>query len=190
DFQNTQLYAYLQANLGDVAGTILEQIKAFISDPSNIAAIGGGVIQFGVTVGTTISGIIIILVLSLYFLASLPVMKSSLTGLAPARNRSTVSSMTDQIAESIGGYLGGMVILALCNSLLTFFLYLFLGLPFPLLLAVTAFCITLIPLVGSVLFWIIGTLVALFTDPLSALIFAVVYIVYMQVEAYVLTPRV
>ena len=40
------------------------------------------------------------------------------------------------------------------------------------------------------MFWIIGTGLALFTDPLGALIFAVIYLVYMQIEAYVITPRV
>ena len=190
DFQNSDVYNWLTANLGDVAVTIVDQLKTFISDPGNIATIGGGVIQFGVSVGTTISGIIIVLVLSLYFLASLPVMKVSFARLAPARSRPTVTSMTEQIATSIGGYLGGMVVLAFFNSILAFLLYLVLGLPFPLLMAVTAFCITLIPLVGSVLFWAIGTVVALFSNPLAALIFAVVYLIYMQLEAYVLTPRV
>src|SRR3546814_19306262 len=98
--------------------------------------------------------------------------------------------MTEQIADSIGGYLAGMVVLALCNSVLAFLLYLFLGLPFPALMAVVAFCLTLIPLVGSVLFWIVGSVLALFTDPLPALVFAVAYLVYMQIEAFLLTPRV
>jgi predicted PurR-regulated permease PerM len=190
EFQKSDVYAWLQSNLGDVAATVLDQIKTFLSDPGNIATIGGGVIQVGVTIGTTISGIIIVLVLSLYFLASLPVIKESFTRLAPARSRPTVASMTDQITSSIGGYLGGMVILAFCNSVLAFLLFFFLGLPFPLLMAVTAFCITLIPLVGSVLFWIVGSVVALFSSPVSALVFAIIYLVYMQLEAYVLTPRV
>lgn len=189
-FQASDTYAWLQDNFGDQVGTIVNQIRSFLTDPGNIAAIGGGVVQVGVTIGTTISGLIIVLVLSLYFLASLPTMKVSFTRLAPARSRERISSITEQITDSIGGYLGGMVILAFCNAIITFFLYLFLGLPFPLLLAVTAFCLTLIPLVGSVLFWIVGSVIALFTSPLSALIFAVVYLIYMQLEAYVLTPRV
>ena len=31
---------------------------------------------------------------------------------------------------------------------------------------------------------------ALFSDPLAALVFALVYLVYMQIEAYAITPRV
>ena len=47
-----------------------------------------------------------------------------------------------------------------------------------------------IPLVGTVLFWGIGSVIALFANPVSALFFAAAYLVYMQLEAYVLTPKV
>lgn len=189
-FENSDFYDWLHANFGDQVTSITDQVQKFLSNPANIAAIGGGVVKVGITVGTTISGIIIVLVLSLYFLASLPAIKTAFTRLAPARSRRTVSSMIEQISSGIGGYLGGMVVLAFFNSLVAFFLYLFLGLPFPLLMAVVAFCITLIPLVGSVLFWFIGTIIALFSSPLSALVFAIIYLIYMQIEAYVLTPKV
>jgi len=55
---------------------------------------------------------------------------------------------------------------------------------------VIAFVITLIPLFGSVIFWVIGSTVALFSSPLQSLIFAVGYLIYIQVESYVLSPRV
>ncbi|MHA7984227.1 AI-2E family transporter [Rathayibacter sp. CAU 1779] len=189
-FQHSDFYDWLQTNFGDEVGSITDQIRSFLSNPSNIAAIGGGVVKVGFTIGTVISGIIIVLVLSLYFLASLPLIKTSFTRLTPARSRRTVSEMIEQISGGIGSYLGGMVVLAFFNSIVAGLLYLFLGLPFPLLMAVAAFCITLIPLVGSVLFWIAGTVIALFSSPLGALVFAIIYIVYMQIEAYVLTPRV
>lgn len=190
DFQATDLYAWLRANFGDVAPNLLDQLRGFLSDPANIAAIGGGLVRVGLTIGTTISGLIVVIVLAIYFLASMSAMKEGFAQLAPARSRPLVASMTEEITDSIGSYMGGMIILASCNAVLTFILFTVLGLPFPLLMAVTALCITLIPLVGSVLFWIIGTAVALFSSPFAALVFAVVYIVYMQLEAYVLTPKV
>ncbi|MEN2738579.1 AI-2E family transporter [Microbacterium sp. X-17] len=190
DFQHSDTYAWAQSTFGAQIGTILSQVQSFLTNPSNIAAIGGGVLAVGTTIATTISGIIIVLVLSLYFLASLPTIKRSFVRLVPARNRPTVGTMTEQITDSVGGYLMGMVILAFCNSVVAFFLHLFLGLPFPALMAVLAFAITLIPLIGSVLYWIIASSIALFTNPVAALIFAIIYLIYMQVEAYVLTPRV
>ncbi len=189
-FQRTEVYAWLRAQFGDQVPALLDELQRFITDPSNLAAIGGGVLQVGISIGTTISGIIIIVVLSLYFLASLPQMKQALYRLLPARNRPVAAELTEEITDSVGGYLGGMVVLAFFNSVVTFILYSLLGLPFPLLLAVVAFTLTIIPLVGTVLFWGVGSVVALFTNPLSALIFAAAYLVYMQLEAYVLTPRV
>lgn len=190
DFQKSDAFHWAQDTFGDQIGKLLTDVQAFLTNPSNIAAIGGGVLTVGTTIATTISGVIIVLVLSLYFLATLPTIKKAFVRLVPARNRPTIASLTDQITDSVGGYLMGMVILAFCNAVVAFFLHLFLGLPFPALMAVLAFCITLIPLVGSVLYWVVASGIALFTSPLSALIFAIIYLVYMQLEAYVLTPRV
>jgi len=189
-FQRSDLYGWLSDTFGDDVSGVVDQLRSFISDPARLAAIGGGIVHIGVTIGTGISGFIIVLVLSLYFLATLPTMKATFVRLTPAYGRATVTSLVEQIAQSIGSYLGGMVVLAFFNAAVAFLLYLFLGLPFPILMAVIAFAITLIPLVGSVLFWILGSVVALLNSPVGALVFAIVYLIYMQVEAYVLTPRV
>ncbi len=190
DFEKSDTFAWLQTNFGDQIGTLLNDVENFILNPANIASITGGVLAVGAGIATAISGIIIVIVLSLYFLASLNTIKASFVRLTPAKSRAKVTEMTEQITDGIGGYLMGMVILAFFNSVVAFFLHLFLGLPFPALMAVIAFCITLIPLIGPVLYWGIATVVALFTNPIAALIFAALYLIYMQLEAYVLTPRV
>ncbi|MFJ4172646.1 AI-2E family transporter [Microbacterium sp. NPDC089696] len=190
EFTRSDIYATLEAQFGDQFEDLVADVQKFLTDPGNIAAIGGGALQIGASIATAISGAIVVLVLTLYFVATLPMIKTGLLRLAPARDRARVGDITDQITDSVGGYVMGMVVLAFFNAILAFLLYLFLGLPFPPLMATVAFCITLIPLVGSVMFWIIGTGLALFTNPVGALIFAIVYLIYMQVEAYVITPRV
>ena len=190
DFTRTDLYATLNAQFGDQFQDLVGEVQKFLSDFGNLATIGGGALAVGASIATGISGAIVVLVLTLYFLATLPAMKQGLLRLAPARDRARAADISEQITDSVGGYVMGMVILAFCNATLALILYTVLGLPFPPLMATIAFCVTLIPLVGSVLFWIIGTGLALFTDPIAALIFAAIYLVYMQVEAYVLTPRV
>lgn len=190
DFTKTDLYAFLDDQFGDQFQDLVGEVQAFLSDFGNLATIGGGALAVGASIATGISGAIVVLVLTLYFLATLPAMKQGLLRLAPARDRARASDISDQITDSVGGYVMGMVVLAFCNATLALILYTVLSLPFPPLMAAIAFCVTLIPLVGSVLFWIIGTCLALFTNPIAALIFAAVYLVYMQIEAYVLTPRV
>ncbi len=190
DLIDSDAVRWVETNFGDSLGDILQEVQGFVTNPANIAAIGGGLLQVGVNIGTFISGAIIVLVLSLYFLASLPRMKNTLVRLTPARSRATVSDMTGQITDSVGGYLAGMVVLALCNAVFAFIVLMILQQPFAALLAALAFGITLIPLVGSVLFWATATVFTLIVNPTAGLIFAIVYLVYMQIEAYLLTPRV
>lgn len=190
EFQHTDLYAWVTERFGDQAQKLLSDVQAFLTDPGNIAAIGGGVLQVGASIATTLSGLLIVIVLSLYFVATLDTMKQAFYRLLPARNRAGASEITEEITASVGGYLGGMVVLAFMNAIFAFILHLALNLPFPMLMAVVAFCITLIPLVGTILFWVIASSLALFTSPVAALIFAIAYLIYMQVEAYFLTPRV
>lgn len=193
-FTTTEFYHWLEDRFGVGLTDLIAEVQKFLSDPARIAQIGGGALQIGTGIAagiaTGISGGLIVIVLTLYFLATLPSMKTGLLRLAPARDRKSIDQITEEITDSVGGYVMGMVSLAFINAVIVFILYLVLGLPFPPLMATVAFLITLIPLVGSVLFWMIGTGIALFTSPLMALIFAAVYVVYMQVEAYVITPRV
>lgn len=191
DFMASDLYHTLEAQFGDQFQDLVNDVQKFLTDPGNIAVIGGGALQVGASIANAISGVVIVLVLVIYFVATLPGIKQAMLRLVPARDRENTEIITDQITDSVGGYVMGMVTLAFINAVVVLLLYTVMGLPFPLLLAVVAFLITLIPLVGSLIFWVIGTGIALFGDNIIfALIFAVVYLVYMQVESYFLTPRV
>jgi len=174
DFTKTDLYATLDDQFGDQFQDLVGEVQKFLSDFGNLATIGGGALAVGASIASGISGAIVVLVLTLYFLATLPAMKQGMLRLAPARDRARTSDIADQITDSVGGYVMGMVVLAFCNATLALILYAVLGLPFPPLMAAIAFCVTLIPLVGSVLFWIIGTGLALFTNPIAALVFAAI----------------
>jgi predicted PurR-regulated permease PerM len=190
DFTASDIYKTLNAQFGVQFQDLVADIQHFLTNPSNLATIGGGALQVGASIATGISGVVIVLVLIIYFVATLPIITQSMLRLLPARDRTNTAVLSEEITDSVGGYVMGMVTLAFINSIVVVTLYSVMGLPFPLLLAVVAFLVTLIPLVGSLIFWVIGTGIALFSDPLMALIFAVIYLVYMQIESYVLTPRV
>lgn len=189
-FQKSDFFHWLEGYFGDGLNTLISDVEKWLLNPANIASISGGLLKVGVGIATAVSGGLIVVVLTLYFVASLPAIKVAMTQFAPARNRVKVSSMVNEITDSVGSYLMGMVILAFFNSIIALLLHFFLGLPFPLLMGVIAFVITIIPLVGPVLYWITATVLALFTSPVAALIFGIAYLIYIQIEAYVITPKV
>ena len=189
-FTQSDIYAVLEKQFGDQFETLVEDAQNFLTDGKTWQAIGGGALQVGSSIAAGISGFIVVLVLTLYFVAGLPSIINAMLRFAPARDRENARKITDQVTVSVGGYVQGMVVLAFANAIVAFILYLVLGLPFPPLMATVAFLVTMIPLVGPLLFLAIGSIIALFADPLHALLFAVIYLIYIQVEAYVLTPRV
>ncbi|MFT3886741.1 MAG: AI-2E family transporter [Arachnia sp.] len=174
----------------DLYEQLLTQAKTWLSDPSNLAVIGGGALAVGSGIIGGVSGALLVLVLTLYFLGSMDQMKKAVVRLSPAHARPQVSRVTDQLTESVGSYVSGMAILAVCNAVVSFLLLTVLSVPFAALLGAMALLVTMIPMIGSVLQWVIASLVALFTVGWIGLVFVGVYFAYMQLEAYVLTPRV
>jgi len=157
----------------------------------NVAGITGGLLQAGIGIVTGFFGVIIVLILTLYFVASLNNIKRATYQLVPASQRARFSDLAEQISDSVGKYVMGQVALALCNGILSAIFLTIIGAPFPLLLAVIAFLFSLIPLVGTITGSVIIVLLSLLlASPITALVAAIWYVVYMQIEAYVLSPNI
>ncbi|WP_125611819.1 AI-2E family transporter [Specibacter cremeus] len=170
--------------------SILEWVQGLIGNADFLRQVGGGLLHLGVGVASAVSSGIFIVILTIYFVASMRPMKRGVYSLVPASHRLAFMRLTERIADSVGKYLSGMVVLSTCNALLTFLLLTIVGVPFAWLFALLALFITLIPLIGTIVTTAMMTVVALFTSPMAAIIVLVVMLVYMQVEAYYLTPKV
>lgn len=192
DVVTQEWYSNLEQNFGKYVDfdAIIDAAQDLIGNPENWAQVAGGVWQAGVGILNGLTAALIVLILSLYFLASLQATKRALYSIVARSNRAQVIDITEQITKSVGGYVNGIVFLALLNSVLGFIMMSIIDVPFAGLVAVGVFFLALIPLFGSVLATVLVALVALFNSPTTAIIAAVYYLVYMQVEAYLLTPRV
>ena len=169
---------------------LLKMGQNLVSKPENWAQVAGGVWQAGIGIANGLTAALIVLILTLYFLASLLVLKRAFYSLVPRSGRSKVMDITEQVTKSVGGYISGMVVLAFINSVLGFIMMTIVGVPFAGLVAVGVFMLALIPLIGSVMATVLVSIVALFDSPTTALIAAAYYLIYMQIESYLLTPRV
>ncbi|QBE48518.1 AI-2E family transporter [Leucobacter triazinivorans] len=169
---------------------LLQMGQDLVSKPENWAQVAGGVWQAGIGIANGLTAALIVLILTLYFLASLRTIKRAFYSLVPRSGRAKVMDITEQVTKSVGGYVNGMVVLAFINSVLGFIMMTIVGVPFAGLVAVGVFLLALIPLIGSVAATVLVSIVALFNSPTTAIIAAAYYLIYMQIESYLLTPRV
>ena len=158
---------------------------------SNIGTITGGVLQAGLGLITGAFGVLIVFILTIYFAASLKNIKRGAYALVPASSRKRFIDIAEQVTDSVGKYVIGQVSLALVNGILSTIFLSIIRAPYPMLLAVVAFLFSLVPLVGTLTgSALICLLCLLLGSPLTALVAAIYYLIYMQVEAYLLSPRI
>lgn len=169
------------------------QVEDFIAN-LDFAQIGGGVLAAGIATISAVFGAIIVLILTLYFIASLSSIKRGVYQLVPASKRKGFVDIAEQISQSVGRYVMGQGSLALVNGVLSFiFLTFVFRVEYSVLLAFVALLGSLIPLVGTISAAVVIVLsVLLFEGGLTPAVIAVAiyYLVYMQIEAYVISPRI
>lgn len=184
------LVIQLDNQFGGAISDALVNAGAYLGDSSNWPKMLGGVVQVGLSIFNGFFGALIILVLSLYFMASMSSFKRWLYSLVAVSKREKFEDLAEQIANAVGRYVMGQVSIGIIQSVLVFILLTVTGVPFALVIAAIAFLLGLIPLVGTITAAAIASLVALSVSPTTAIIVAVSYIVYMQIEAYVISPKI
>jgi predicted PurR-regulated permease PerM len=174
----------------NVIESLENNLEEFISDGKFITGAFGGVLGVGRTVLSGAFSILTIMVLTLYFLASLPSVTSLFYRLAPASRRERVSRIGDEIVARIGAFVGSQVVIAALASIYVFFLSLVLNLPYAAALGMLVLVVALIPLVGHFIGGGIVSLIALTVSPVTGILALVLYTSYVQIENYLITPRI
>ncbi len=186
------LQSFVPKEVLDVDATVGEALKTLLS-PDTIAGLGGGVLAAGVNIASGAFGALIVLILTLYFVASMQTIKRALYRLVPASRREGFINIAEQVTESVGRYVVGQAALAFCNGVLSFIFLSIIGAAYPALFAFIAFLFSLVPLVGTISGSIVIVLFQLLFNPdsISTVVAAAIYyLVYMQVEAYLLSPNI
>lgn len=156
-------------------------------------SIGQGVLVVGGAVLTGLFGAFIVLVLTIYLTASTPSLKRAVYQLVPASRRERFIDIADQITDSVGHYVMGQVALGVINGILSSIYLSIINAPFTAVLAVVAFFFSLIPLVGTLTgstLIVLACLIPGIGSPATALAAAIYYLIYMQIEAYFIAPRI
>ncbi len=173
-----------------IVDTVQDRVEASIKDGKFVIGAFGGVLGVGKAFISGVFSILTILVLTLYFLAALPTVTQDAYRLVPASRRERVAKITDAIIFRVGAFVGGQITISFFASVFIFILGFALDLPYKSALALVVFVCGLIPLIGHFIGMTIVTLIALTVSPLIAAIALASYIIYVQFENYILTPRV
>lgn len=198
---------FLQSTyIGDVKDWIVDVFPglqpSFIDDSftratdwliENWGSITESVIVVGTSIVTGLFGAFIVLILTIYLTASTPSLKRAVYQLAPASKRDRFVDLADQITDSVGYYVMGQLSLGVINGVLSAIFLSIIQAPFPAVLAVIAFFFSLIPLVGTLTGSTIIVLICLIPglgSPQTAIAAGIYYLIYMQIEAYVISPRI
>lgn len=189
DLKSNSTIDELNKNYG-IVDTVQNRVEASIKDGKFVIGAFGGVLGVGKAFISGIFSILTILVLTLYFLAALPTLTKDAYRLVPASRRERVAKISDAIIFRVGAFVGGQITISFFASIFIFLLSFVLDLPYKSALALVVFVCGLIPLIGHFIGMTIVTLIALTVSPLIAAIALASYIIYVQFENYILTPRV
>ena len=187
--KNNRTLAELNTQYG-VIDTLQSKFQSWVSDGQILTGAFGGVLGVGRTVLSGAFSTLTVLVLTLYFLSSLPSVTRIFYRLAPASRRERISKIGDAIISRVGSFVGSQVLIAALAAVFVFSLSLFLKLPYAAALGMVILFVALIPLIGHFIGASIVILVALTESPGKALLALLLYTLYVQIENYIITPRI
>ncbi len=170
--------------------TLQERLKSVTSDGTLLISTFGGVIGVGKSVLSGFFTALTILVLTLYFITSLPQAVNLGLSLVPASRRDRVGLLTIAIIARVGSFVGSQILIAAMAAVFVTILSTILGLPSPIAIGMFVLVAALIPLIGHFIGAGIFTLIALSQSLVIGIVAFVAYVVYVQIENYVVTPRI
>ena len=170
---------------------IAERLQDATRDiPAQIGSSFGTVVGVAGSVLATIFNTLTVLVLTIYFSLSFTRMREGSLKLVPKSKRERVQSIMDPILTKIGGYIAGNVVISIVAGVVSFVFLAIIGVPFPVALALWVAIADLIPLVGATLGAVPAVLVAFFHSPGTGIAAVAFFVVYQQLENYLVAPRV
>ncbi len=170
---------------------ILSAVQDYVARGDFVSGLFGGVLGIGLKILSALLNAFVIVVLTLYFLSSLEKTKRALYSLAPASRRDRVAKIGDQVVDNIGGYVSGAFVVSLVAGLSSLVFLLVVGLgEYAVALAFVVALLDFIPMIGATIGAVVVTAIGFATDVHTGLACLVFFVIYQQLENYLVYPRV
>jgi predicted PurR-regulated permease PerM len=176
--------------LNDGSGS-LDTLREHASDiTKGVATVSGGVANVGVSAFGAVTLFFSVIFLTLFGLIDEPRVRDWVGGMLYRDKRERYLEVTDRIIHATSRYmLGNLAISVVCGTVYGVTAEI-LGLPYPLALALIGGILDLIPTIGATIAGIVIGIVALSVSLEALIAFAIVMVVYQQIENYVLQPTI
>jgi predicted PurR-regulated permease PerM len=169
---------------------LLEKGQQAIQDPNFQKNLANRAVGLGKVAISGVFSALTILILTLYFLSSLPQIKALFYRLTPRSRRARVALLGDEILVRIGGYVGGQLTVSIIAGISSYTFLEIARIPYALALALIVMITDLIPLIGATIGAVLVTLVGFLTGVPEGIACAAFFLFYQQVENYLIAPRV
>jgi predicted PurR-regulated permease PerM len=168
-----------------------KQVDTFSSQLSErLKHAGGTAFDTAQKVGSSAFSMLSILVLTFMMLIEGPRWFAFMREVVPDKHHTTTDRLASEMYRVVKGFVNGQVTLAALASVMILPAVLILHISYPVALLVIIFFCGLIPMIGHTIGAIIVTLVALFHSTSAAVIILLYYILYQQIENYLIQPRI
>ena len=170
---------------------LIDKVKDYVAKGDFAGSVFGGVLGVGLAVLGALANTFVVTVLTLYFLSSLEKTKRAIYKLAPASRRERVTKLGDRIIQGVGGYVSGAFVVAACAGITSLIFLFVVGLgEYAVALAFVVALLDVIPMIGATIGAVIVTAIGFAEDPKIGLACLVFYLIYQQVENYLIYPKV
>lgn len=167
---------------------ITEKVNTWVKERST--SVAGSALSAATTVLGVVFKTLTVLILTLYFLGAYQRIKHGSYRLIPRTRRARAGLIADEILSRVGGYVLGNLATSFIAGICALVFFLVADVPYPVALAMLVAILDLIPLVGATIAAVVCTAVAFFVSVPVGVASTVYFLIYQQVENYVLVPRV
>jgi predicted PurR-regulated permease PerM len=167
---------------------VIEKVKQQLSSGGLGAKLASGVLGAGKILLGLLTGALIVVTLTIYFMIGLPTIKGYALRLLPATRRPRTEELTDQIMRQVGRYMLANLATSVVAGVATTAWAFGTGIPYGTLLGFFVAIMDLIPIIGSTIGGIVVSLVALSVSWPVAIATAVFYIGFRFLEDHITTP--
>jgi predicted PurR-regulated permease PerM len=170
---------------------ISSRLKSAVNNVPAIAGASlGGALGIVRSVGSAVFSVLTVMILTIYFLIDLPGLLAGAAKLIPKTRRGRWHHNSQVVFDRISGYMLGNIGVSVVAGVASFIALTLLRVPYALPLAMWVAIADLIPMVGATLGAVPAVIVAFFGGLWTGIGTVVFFLVYQQVENYLVAPRV